>query len=599
MEDGAAETTRPAFKKPVLLIGKVGKLPRKAKFEALDDVETKKEEVAVELPEESSDDDAAIAEVKPTPEVVPAKTVEVQLTSVNYKEPKWSALPPEGSGYSFEVLKSGVILEMIDLMKQPYYVFGRFANSDIVMAHPTISRHHAIFQYKATSAEDNSDSAHGNGFYVYDLGSTHGTFVNKQRVRPLHYVRVRVGHILKFGASTRQFILQGPEEDCEEQSAETITELKEKREAELTERERIMAEAIAERERKKAEDEKRAEEAGISWGMSEDAEEEQDLAENPFASSNNEELYLDDPKKTLRGFFEREGCELQYDCEERGVGQFVCRVELPIEDARGKSLVAEVVHKGKKKEAVVQCALEACRIIDRHGLLRQAKHESRRRKQRNWEEDDFYDSDDDNYLDRTGTVEKKRRERMRRHAGDAAKGDGETGGVNVALTYDDLMAIQKLKVELAKTQRLAEIAKPASLPKLVKPAEESVKTTKPANKLNVKISNSIVYGKRMRLKDDRNEKDNKTKLKKASEMINERNEEFVEEVDSEEEDESNLMHETSKRNDTVTGETEEGEKKEVKRIFGPMRPPENYVIPENYFEAESDRDLPEIMDENE
>lgn len=37
--------------------------------------------------------------------------------------------------------------------------------------------------------------------------------------------------------------------------------------------------------------------------------------------------------------------------------------------------------------------------------------ESRKRKPRNWEENDYYDSDEDTFLDRTGTIEKKREKR--------------------------------------------------------------------------------------------------------------------------------------------------------------------------------------------
>ncbi|CAH1283512.1 unnamed protein product [Diabrotica balteata] len=214
--------------------------------------------------------------------------------------------------------------------------------------------------------------------------------------------------MLKFGNSTRSFILEGPEYDEEEESELSVTELKEKRDKEIREREERMIRLQQEAEEKK----KKEEERGVDWGLGEDADEETDLSENPYAQTNNEELYLDDPKKALRGFFEREGLDLEYDCNEQGMGQFVCKVELPVDDEMGRPIVAEVLHKGKKKEAVIQCALEACRILDRFGVLRQATHESRKRKAKNWEDNDYYDSDEDTYLDRTGTIEKKREKRM-------------------------------------------------------------------------------------------------------------------------------------------------------------------------------------------
>ncbi|XP_057715149.1 kanadaptin isoform X2 [Corythoichthys intestinalis] len=386
--------------------------------------------------------------------VVPSKVPPVgKFPPLPYTEPHWGG-PAPADVYSLEVLKNGTIVDKVPLAHKGFFVVGRLPVCDVPLEHPSISRYHAIIQYRQHPG--NGDSVgEGRGFYIQDLGSTHGTVVNKNKIPPKTYIRLRVGHVLKFGGSTRLFIIQGPECDEEEESELTVTELKErgrKMRAELEKR--MMGEGSDDEEEGAEKDEDKSgnsklssEDSGCSWGMAEEhLPEEDENEENPFSTEFHEDqeaAYLKDPKKALQGFYEREGEELEFEYEDKNHGSWLCRIKLPVDDALGRQLIAEVTHTGKKKEAAVQCCLEACRMLEARGVLRQ-EAVSRKRKKKNWEDEDYYDSDDDTFLDRTGTVEKKRKERMKRAGKIEERPD----------THESLLAkLSQVEKEVAETQK--------------------------------------------------------------------------------------------------------------------------------------------------
>ncbi|KAJ0986792.1 hypothetical protein J5N97_005148 [Dioscorea zingiberensis] len=169
---------------------------------------------------------------------------------VPYEIPPWSE--PPGHPFFLEVLKDGTIIQQLDVSGKGAYMFGRIDLCDFVLEHPTISRFHAVLQFKKDGEA-----------FLYDLGSTHGTSINKNQVKKKVYTKVHVGDVFRFGQSSRLYIFQGPSElmppegDLNKLRNSKIREEMVDREASLL---RAKAEAsLAE---------------GISWGMAEDAIEE-------------------------------------------------------------------------------------------------------------------------------------------------------------------------------------------------------------------------------------------------------------------------------------------------------------------------------------
>ncbi|KAM6220608.1 kanadaptin [Rhynchocyon petersi] len=413
------------FKKPALPVapGARGKAPAPGPSNP---EEVKTERPAALLESDSGEPDVqpphpAAADTRDAPEQPPCPATAASSPSVAtrapaYQEPPWGG--PATAPYSLEILKGGTVLGCRSLAGTSRCLFGRLSSCDVCLEHPSVSRYHAVLQHRVPAPDGECDGQDP-GFYLYDLGSTHGTFLNKTRVPPRTYCRVHVGHVLRFGGSTRLFILQGPEEDQEAESKFTVTELKELRKQQQLMLEKKMLgedsdeEEMGTTEKRNASDQD--DDMGCTWGIGEDAVEDE-AEENPIVlefQQEREAFYIKDPKKALQGFFDREGEELEFEFDEQGHSTWLCRVRLPVDDSTGKQLLAEAIHSGKKKEAMIQCCLEACRILDTLGLLRQ-EAVSRKRKAKNWEDEDFYDSDDDTFLDRTGLVEKKRLNRMKK-----------------------------------------------------------------------------------------------------------------------------------------------------------------------------------------
>ncbi|XP_074329125.1 uncharacterized protein LOC141666816 [Apium graveolens] len=170
--------------------------------------------------------------------------------AVPYTIPPWSEAPCHN--YSFEVLKEGAIVDQFDVYEKGAYMFGRVDLCDFVLEHPTISRFHAVLQFKK-----NGDA------YIYDLSSTHGTFVNKNQVKKKVYVELHVGDVIRFGHSSRLYILQGPS-DLMPPEKELTSSRKAKVHEEMKDMEASLRRAKLEASLAD----------GISWGMDEDAIEE-------------------------------------------------------------------------------------------------------------------------------------------------------------------------------------------------------------------------------------------------------------------------------------------------------------------------------------
>src|SRR3974377_2207684 len=97
----------------------------------------------------------------------------------------------------------------IVLNRTPFSV-GRKVDKDLVIADPRVSRDHAQIMQE------------GQDFFIGDLGSKHGTFVNGERIQRQKLER---GDRLEFGARDSAYILFNPAQNTSNTARELLSQI--------------------------------------------------------------------------------------------------------------------------------------------------------------------------------------------------------------------------------------------------------------------------------------------------------------------------------------------------------------------------------------
>lgn len=137
---------------------------------------------------------------------------------IKYSEPPEARKPKRR--WRFYPFKGDETLPTLYLHRQSAYLIGRDRKvADIPVDHPSCSKQHAALQYRLVpfTREDGTKGKRVRP-YIIDLDSANGTYVNNKRIEPRKYVELMERDVIKFGYSSRDYVLlhehsKGDEED--------------------------------------------------------------------------------------------------------------------------------------------------------------------------------------------------------------------------------------------------------------------------------------------------------------------------------------------------------------------------------------------------
>lgn len=171
---------------------------------------------------------------------------------------------------SLEVIKNGCIVSVVDIAVRSTTIFGRAADTvDVHLAHESVSRRHAALELTER-----------NELFLEDLGSTHGTRVNKKSIAQGEKTQLNVGDVIKFGESTRLFAVVGnPDDMPEEYDSQRLQKMRAKL---------AKSRGNDSQKAKKNTVDGDNEGGGVSWGFAPDATDDGDVDGDGGGDDNND-----------------------------------------------------------------------------------------------------------------------------------------------------------------------------------------------------------------------------------------------------------------------------------------------------------------------
>lgn len=135
---------------------------------------------------------------------------------IKYSEPPEARIPKKR--WRLYPFKNDEALPVMYIHRQSAYLLGRQRRiADIPIDHPSCSKQHAALQYRMVQfTRTNGTIGRRVRPYIIDLGSGNGTYLNNQRIEPQRYYELKEKDVLKFGFSSREYVVLHESSDTSE-----------------------------------------------------------------------------------------------------------------------------------------------------------------------------------------------------------------------------------------------------------------------------------------------------------------------------------------------------------------------------------------------